>query len=222
MAAPIIVASVLMLATALLAVLAWIGDTADGARVAVVFEGPCAEGAPPMLLARANEIGLGNPEVTVVGPRQVKLIADLPGRSDAEQTQVPALLIRQGHVLAGSSSDPVFTRDHIQSAQVRLDESGMPYTWLELEPPAIDALAAAAKSDPDGEMPLMIDDRSAPARPFSTTVSDGGIRLLPGEGDTRTRMRVATDDAIVLTHGPLACSLEVVSVTTVAPGVSGG
>ena len=222
MAAPVILASVLMLATALLALLAWIGDTADGARVAVVLSGPCAEGSPPTLLARANEIGLGQPEVTVTGPQQVRLVATLPGRTEAEQTEVPALITRRGHVLAGNASAPIFTREHVELAQVRLDESGMPYTWLQLSPPALEAMAAATEADPEGEMPLQVDTRSAPARPFSTTVSDGGIRLLPGEGDTRARMRVATDDAIVLTHGPLDCSLTVDSVTTVAPSGGGG
>jgi len=222
MAAPLIVATILMLATAVLAVLAWIGDTADGARVEVVLEGACAESTPPMLLARADEIGLGSPEVSVLSPTQVKVVADLPGRTDDENTHVPAVLARQGTLVAGSSSSPVFTRDQVDSAQVRLDESGMPYTWLDLDPPALDALKAATEADPEGEMSIRVDSRAAPSRPFSKPVSDGGIRLLPGEGDTRSRMRVAADDAIVLTHGPLACPLSVVSVTTVAPGVDGG
>jgi len=222
MAAPLIVASVLMLATASLALLAWIGSTADGQRVEMVFRGDCAQSAPPVLQARAEEIGLGSPEIAVAGASELRMVATLPGQTDDESNHVPALLARPGTVLAGPSAAPVFTRDNIDSAQVRLDESGMPYTWIDLDKAALDAIATATESDPEGEMPIRIDDRDAPVRPFNKPVSDGGIRLLPGDGNTRARMRVAADDAIVLTHGPLDCSLTVVRVTPVATGENGG
>ena len=221
MAAPLIVASVLMVATATLAVLAWIGGTADGERLQIDLQGSCAPSSLPLLAARADELGLGDPRVSEVAGG-VRIEATMPGTADDEAQHVPELLARRGALTAGPPTAPIFTRDNLELAQIRLDESGLPYTWLELDDTALAALAAAAEADPDGEMALQVDHVTAPPRPFHKTVSDGGIRLLPGDGPTRDRMRVAADHAIVLTHGPLPCDWRVGSVSTVAGGEDQG
>jgi hypothetical protein len=64
MAAPLIVATVLMLATATLAVLAWVGGTAEGDRLRIELQGTCSEASIPMLSARMDEMGLGDPRVS--------------------------------------------------------------------------------------------------------------------------------------------------------------
>jgi preprotein translocase subunit SecD len=140
----------------------------------------------------------------------------MPGSADDEASHIPALLARQGHLRAGTEASPIFTHEGIEEAQIRLDESGLPYTWLDLNPPAITALEAQAVADPDGTMALVLDGVESPTRPFNKPVNDGGIRLLPGDGVTRSRMRIAADQAIVLTHGPLPCPLSVTSVQAVA------
>jgi len=215
MAAPLITASILMLATLILAILAWRGGTADGERLQIELAGTCGEAALPILVARMEEMGLGQPHASI-SPHGVSLVATMPGSADDEASHIPSLLARQGHLRAGAEAAPIFTHEGIELAQIRLDESGLPYIWLELSPPAITALEAKAAADPDGTMPLVLDGVEAPARPFNKPVNDGGIRLLPGEGVTRSRMRIAADQAIVLTHGPLPCALSVSSVEAVA------
>ncbi len=212
MAAPLIVATVLMLATATLAVLAWVGGTAEGDRLRIELQGTCSEASIPMLSARMDEMGLGDPRVSTVAGGVV-IEATMPGTTEDEHIHVPALLARRGVLTAGSADAPVFTHEDVEEAQIRLDESGLPYTWLTLSAKALEALSTAAEAHPDEDMPLLIDDIEAPPRPFGKPVVEGGIRLLPGDGVTRARMRVAADHAIVLTHGPLPCSWRVGSVT---------
>lgn len=212
MAAPLIVASILMVATATLAVLAWIGGTAEGDRLRIDLNGSCSEAALPLFQARVDEMGLGDPRVTST-TTGIRIEATMPGTSDEEADQVPTLLARRGILTAGPPDAPVFTRDDIEGAEIRLDESGLPYTWLDLTKDALTALDAAAEATPDGEMPIRVDHIDAPPRPYSKPVSEGGIRLLPGEGITRERMRAAADHAIVLTHGPLPCDWRVGAVS---------
>ena len=221
MAAPIIVASLLMLATGVLAVLAWMGGTADGERLRIDLTGTCAEASTPLFHARLAEMGLGNPEVTAT-PSGVRIEATMPGTANDEAIHVPNLLARRGLLLAGPSDAPVFTRDDIESADIRLDESGLPYTWLDLNPKAIEALEANAQTSPEGELTLRADHIDAPPRPNSKPIVADGIRLLPGDGVTRDLMRSAADHAIVLNHGPLPCEWRVGSVTAVDPAEGDG
>ncbi len=214
MAAPLILASLLMLATGTLAVLSWIGGTADGDTVRMTFAGTCAAEAAPFVEARANAMGLGTPRVSVESSG-LSVVAQLPGMADNERDHVPAVLARRGWFVAGPAHAPIFDRAGIDEASIRLDESGMPYTWLDLKPLALEALEAAAKADPEGEMAISLDGHTAPARPFNKPINENGIRVLPGDGLTRDRMQVAADHTIVLTHGPLPCDLQVVSVETV-------
>ena len=216
MAAPLIVASILMVATATLAVLAWIGGTAEGERLQIDLNGACSQPALPLFQARVDEMGLGDPRITATASG-VRIEATMPGTSDEETTQVPSLLARRGQLIAGPPEAPVFTRDDIETAEIRLDESGLPYTWLSLNKRALEALTTAAEAHPDDEMVITVDTFDAPPRPYSKPVTEGGIRLLPGEGITRERMRTAADHAIVLTHGPLPCDWHVGSVTTLDP-----
>jgi preprotein translocase subunit SecD len=216
MAAPIIVASLLMLATGTLAVLAWIGGTADGERLRIDLTGTCSEASVPLFRARVAEMGLGNPEVTTTDTG-VRIKATMPGTADDEATHVPSLLARRGLLVAGPASAPVFTRADLDAADIRLDESGLPYTWIELNLRAIEALEALAEASPEGELAIRADQIDAPARPNSKPIVADGIRLLPGGGITRDLMRSAADHAIVLNHGPLPCEWRVGSVTSVDP-----
>jgi len=220
MAAPLIVATVLMVATATLAFLAWRGGTAEGERLQITLTGTCAEAALPLVQARVDEMGLGTPELTVHGST-LTVVATMPGSGDDESTHVPGVLARQGNLRAGPPGAPLFTHENIEEARIQLDESGLPYTWLDLDANTLKALEAAAEADPEGEMPIQVDHISAPPRPFNKPIVEGGIRLLPGDGVTRARMRVAADHGIVLTHGPLPCALSVGSVSAVATGPNG-
>ena len=215
MAAPLIVATALMLATVTLALLAWKGGTAEGARLRIELTGTCGEQAIPILVARMQEMGLGEAQATS-SATGVTLVATMPGSAENEADHIPAMLARQGLLTAGPPAQPTFTGEGVEEAQIRLDESGLPYTWLTLSAPALESLKAAAAADPEGVLTLRLDAIDAPPRPHSKPINDGGIRLLPGEGITRERMQVAADHAIVLTHGPLPCPLTVGSVTEVA------
>ena len=206
MALPLGFALLLMLATGVLFLLALRGGTPDGERVQLSWAA-CPE-AGPLVLARAEAVGLGTPRLASAGEGRVGLEATLPGLPD-DRDAIPALLSRPGTLLlrteAGAS---VLTEAAVELAQVRLDESGLPYTWVELEDDAYTALQKATEGAPDESLAVVVDGTVLVERPNSREVADGGIRLVEGvEMNSKRRMRRAVDRAIALTHGPLPCPL---------------
>lgn len=224
MAAPLLVATALVVATGTLLLLVWIGTDAAGERVSITLSGTCTEEAAPFIAARAEEIGLGDVQLDTATPGALQVSAVLPGLQDDEQAHVPELLARRGRLVVGPPDAPIVTEADLDFAMLRLDEQGMPYTWLAFEEAPLERLTAAVNSTPEGTIALSVDHIQAPERPNSRKVEEGGIRLLPGDGNTRTRMQAAADHTIVLTHGPLPCALTVDAVTTAASAddVAGG
>ncbi len=215
MAAPLFFALALMLATGLLAVLAWRGGAAVGERVDLVFEG-CPE-ARPLLLARAEAIGLGEPLLDTDGDRST-LRVTLPGLED-DRVAVPALLLRPGRLRLLAQGAPLAQDSDLTVAQVRLDESGMAYTWIELEAEALTRITEAVAADPEGFIDIEMDGEIVARRPNFREVADGGIRIIDeGEQPARDRMRRAVDRAILLTDGPLPCVPRLADLRPVAGG----
>lgn len=214
MALPVAFAVILMVATGVLAMLSWFGGSATGARAHMVFQGTCAAEARPLLAARAEAMGLGEPEWSLVGDR-LELTATLPGLDD-DLEAVPRLLSRRGLLELRRGTTVVVSRDQVEGASIRLDEAGAAYTWIDLSSAGIEALEAALEADPEGELAVISDSTAAIPRPNSRGVADDGIRVLPVAETPGQRMRRAADLAIVLTHGPLTCDMDVVSATPVA------
>ncbi len=206
MALPLGFALLLMAATGVLFLLALRGGTPEGERVRLSWEA-CPE-AGALVLARAEAVGLGTPRLALAGGGRLSLEATLPGLAD-DRDAIPALLARPGTLmLQDASGTTVLTEDAVELAQVRLDESGLPYTWVELEDEAYAALEAATKAAPEDHLAVVVDGTLLVERPNSREVSDGGVRLVEGvEMDSKRRMRRAVDRSIALTHGPLPCPL---------------
>ena len=215
MAAPLIVATLMMLATATLAALVWMGGTASGERVAITLEGPCAEDASGLIEARVHAIGLGDPEVQLQ-TGQLHILATLPGVEDELET-IPAVLGQPGNIEIHSEGQVILSRGEVREASIRLDEAGAPYVWLDLDPAAIPQLEEQLAANPEGEWHFFIDGSLAAVRPNSRGIKDDGLRLIaPGDMTPAERLRRAADASIVLSHGPLPCALQATTTTALA------
>lgn len=215
MAAPVIFALVMMIAVGALFLLAVRGGTATGDRVAIAFD--TCDAAGPILLARAEAIGLGSPALD-----GATLTATLPGLDD-DATAVPALLAAPGALEIRREGEVLATHEDVTVALVRLDESGLPYTWIELEEAALAAVTAAVLDEPDGNLLIALDGVVVADRPNSREVADGGLRIVEArEMTSKERMRRSVDRAILLSHGPLPCPTTVRAVTPLAAAGSDG
>ena len=82
MAAPIVFEVFYSLAVGVLALLVWLGDTADGERVRMTFQGPCAEESIPIIRERISAIGLGDVSISSHGA-EIDIVATLPNIENA-------------------------------------------------------------------------------------------------------------------------------------------
>ena len=204
MAAPIVFLGFLGLAAAILwAVTRFGSTTADGSEVTIEFSGACVDQAGPMLVSRAEQVGM---PATMSGPTMAATLPDI----ENAQTEVPQLLVRSGtFTMLSESGDTVFSNEHIDDVAIDLDNAGMPNTLIKLG-----AGARAELKDMDTAMTLtpVVDGE----RYTSVTVSDlngeAVVTLHGGEGRTSLRMKRAADLAIILAHGPLPCPLEIARV----------
>jgi hypothetical protein len=218
MAAPLIVATVLMTATVTLAALAWFGGTADGDRVTIRLSGACAAESLPHIKERATSVGLGDPEFTQE-PGVIIITATLPGLED-DATAVPRLLGQRGWLEVRQGETVVLDSDAVIEANIRLDEGGAAYTWLDIKKEAVAPFQAVLDADIQGELTFHVDDELAAVRPNTRGVKDDGLRVVAhGDMKPAVRMKIAADTSIVLTHGPLACALNASAPVPVAsPG----
>ena len=209
MAAPIVFASILMLAIAILAVLALRGGTASGERVQMIFTAECMSTAAPLIMARVEELGLGQPESTQQGNR-FELTATLPGLENDRQ-HIPRLLSQQGRLQVLDGENQLASEADIKTVSLDLDESGMPIVKIVFDPTVHQRLAKHIDENPRDELIIQIDATDQIERPNSAKLGDE-LRLLAQTGDTRAQMKQSADRTIVLNHGPMDCEVVVESV----------
>lgn len=214
MAVPLVFALILMTATGVLAALSWFGGEATGPRATIVLQGACAAEARPLVEARAAAMGVAEAQWSLVGDR-LTLTATLPGL-DNDLEAVPRMLSRPGRLALRGPGGPVIGPDQVAGAQIRLDESGVAYAWVDLTKDGVTALEAALAADPHGELAVTVDDQALLSRPNTRGVKDDGIRVLSSGKLPRDRMQAAADLSILLSHGPLPCALAVESAAPVA------
>lgn len=215
MAAPLVVATLLMIATVTLAALAWLGGTADGDRVTIRLSGTCAAEALSHVKERASSVGLGDPEFTQE-PDAIVVTATLPGLDD-DAIAIPRLLGQRGWLEIRQGDTVVLDSEAVIEANIRLDEGGAAYTWLDLKKEAVASFQAVLDADPQGELTFHLDDELAAVRPNTRGIKDDGLRVVaPGDIKPAQRMKIAADTSIVLTHGPLPCSLAASAPVPVA------
>jgi len=201
MAAPILLLGGLGLAAALLWGVTRFGpSTADGTAITIGFSGACMDQAAPLLLARAEQIGM---PATISG---ATMSATLPNIEDA-QTAVPQLLIRSGtFTVLNASGETVFTNIHIDDIAIDLDNAGMPNTLIKL-----DAGARADLMGMDDSVTLtpVVDGTEYGSMTVTDLKEEAVVTLHSGDGRTSLRMKRAADLAIILAHGPLPCPVQI-------------
>lgn len=193
-----------------LAILGRLGGQAEGERVLITWQAPCAAQALPVMQERGTSLGLGAPEWSTQGQR-LSLVATLPGLED-DRSAVPALLARPGRLEIKLGDQVLATQADLASARLELDDAGMPVTQLTLQPEVGQRVAAAVEAAQDGELLFLLDGEELARRPNTIRVVDHQLKVIAGEGTTRVRMRRATDRAILLDHGALACAPALLSV----------
>ena len=207
MAAPIVFIGAMGVAVAVLwGVTRFGSSTATGAEVEISFSSPCMDAAAPLLLARAQQVGM---------PAQMEgsvMTVTLPDMQDAERL-IPDLLVQPGH-FSLTDKDGSLSLDNgaIDEVAIDLDDAGMPVTIMKLN-----AGARAVIKDADAELTLIpeFDGNSFAEVRVSLLQESPEVSLYSGEGRTSVRMKRAADRAIVLAHGPLPCTVRVTGVAAV-------
>lgn len=214
MAAPIVFASILMLAIAVLAFLAWKGGSATGERVKMTFSSSCMAEAKPIIMARVEELGLGQPFAEIRND-VLELTATLPGL-ESDQLEIPKILSQQGLLRVMDGDNQLATQEDIKSVSLDLDESGMPIVKVIFDPTVHQQLAQHIDAAPREMLLIHIDEEDQVERPNSAKLGDE-LRLVAQTGDTRAQMKVSADRTIVLNHGPIPCEVSVDSLEILEP-----
>ena len=205
MAMPILFGFFLLVALGLLAAMSWFGGEARGDRVRMELAGECAGSSSDLVLARAKAIGLGNP-VLLPGQGRLVVEATLPGLED-DHVAMPRLLGSRGFLELRAADSVLASSPDLEKATLSLDESGMPYVALQFSGASHSSLQKQVEGDPKGSIGIYIDGVLAVDRPNAAKIVTEEIRLVTEDGPTRERMRQATDRMILLSHGPLSCTL---------------
>lgn len=214
MAAPVILGLLLLIAGGLVFVLGLLGGKASGPRLEVRMATSCPQQVASIAVARAKDVGMGDPVVTV-DDGVVDFVATMPGLDD-DRTAMPRLLSRGGHLrITPHGSDEVLaTEADIKSVDLRLDEAGIPYAHVLFDPAATERLAKTTRAHPEGSLDIAVDDDPVIVRPNrSRSLDDGELRIVNDQRLPKDRMRLATDTVIVLRHPPMPCDVKVLSVT---------
>ncbi|TVQ88725.1 MAG: hypothetical protein EA397_16140 [Deltaproteobacteria bacterium] len=193
-----------------------LGASADGERVTITFE-TCPE-AQPLLSARVDHMGLGDPEWTERSSR-LSLTATLPGTEIAEH--IPPTLARPGGftLRTGPAREDPILLDHraLQSAEFSLKELGNPLVLLRLTASARTELIAHMESAPDGHISIWVDDELVLSRPNDPPFRRDEIDVRAEGADGRDNIRRAVDWAMLMTFGPLPCPTRLVQTRRAEP-----
>jgi len=204
MAVPVVFIGAMGLAVAVLYGLTRFGDqTASGDTVNISFSGACLDRATPLLIARAEQVGM---PVTMSGNAMTAVLPDIPDAANV----IPALLVRKGQFALVSDDESVrFDNGNIDAVAIDLDAAGMPVTVLKLNA----ATRSELKSiNTEMELRPEIDGTSIEPVKVSALQDTPEITIPSGEGRTSVRMKRAADNAIILEHGPLPCAIHITNV----------
>lgn len=184
------------------------GRPADGARVEIAFDG--CEAAGPIIEARVQRMGLGDP---VFGTRDSGPMIEVTLPTDEEvANDVPTTLARTGAFEIRAGDEVLFDNSALTDATVRMDIMMSPWVVLRLQEDAEASLHAHQKTDLSAETSYWIDGVKLGRISNQKTVMGGEVELPGDAANDRARMQRAAADALVLSSGPLPCSVSVVSV----------
>ena len=217
MAAPLVFALMLMFAIGILVFLVWKGGTASGPLVRFSLQGTCAKQAQSFIDSRmAVVLGKSYSGSQLTGDKitiQTQL-PDLPGIADS----FPRLISRVGNLEIRDGTTVLAERSDMESAQIALDESGMPYVSIKFKSEIHKQIQAHVEKKPDGHLDIYLDGTFAVKRPNSAKVPDDEFKIISEVGDARAMMLTATNRSILLKHGPLPCELSIDRIDTLSDG----
>lgn len=207
MAAPIVFGGLLFLAVGILAVLVWLGDSADGERVRMKFSGECMEESISILQNRISAIGLGDVSLSS-SSKGIEVVATLP-RIENAKTEIPRLLVQKGVLSVKDNNGYEQKKLEVVSASLDQDESGMPYTKLAIGKKQRAELDAIVRKDPTGFLYFYLDDQEIVKRPNHNLIRSDELRLRSLSGGKREQLKVTVDWSIILGSGSYSCSILV-------------
>ena len=213
MAAPIIFGALLCIAVGLLALLVWMGSSADGERVQMQFSGECIEQARPIIEKRMDTIGLGDVIVSQ-NETSLSITATLPDIENAKDN-IPQLLAQRGVLGVRNDSEWVFESLEVLSSSIEQDESGMPYTKVILEETVRKRLETEVQQHPKGFLYFFLDGREIVQRPNHNLIRSDELRLRSIVGGKREQMHVTVDWSILLEHGPIPCTVTLKQIVSI-------
>ena len=208
MAAPLLFVGAIAVAFGMLVLMVRMGGEADGERVSVMVQTNCAEASLPIVTARVDAMGLGEPDIQTVDAG-LALTITLPV-SKTDNRRIPETLTRQADMAIHSTAGEVVVDSaHITGAGVEIDNAGMPTTLVQFDDVAKYALRQAIA---EGPVTIKMDGEVIGEHPRLPDLDDGYLELLSGEGPTAGRMRVAADRSIIIGSGPLPCAARIAQV----------
>jgi len=181
----------------------YVGVPATGSRVVLDVE-TCEE-ALPVVRARIDDMGLGNP-MFVDRDDGLSVTVTLPDNDFADD--IPVSLGKQGRFEIWSQDEVILTNADVESATLRLDFTGEPSIAIQLDPAGAATLEAAMRADPDGMVQLMVDGEDMGDRVNTPTETRGRITLPITGPDRPAQVARAAEFGLVMGR-PLPCPATV-------------
>lgn len=212
LAAPLFAVPAVIMAYLYLFYSGYQGVDPSGNTVQMQFHS-CDE-AGQMVLARAEDMGLGNTILTATDNGFV-LASVLPDREDAA-AEIATTFGSVGLFALRAGDIELANQDDVVDASVRLDITMTPSTLINLNEEARKRIYRHIKDVPEGKMEVWLEGEMVWDYGNQRPMINGEIEVPPSAADDQARMKLAAHRAIVLNNGPLPCAIELQGVTTVS------
>ena len=203
MMVPIVLALMLGAATGVLVYLMTQDRVADGERVQLLLSGECIPEAKSIILARAQDVGVGEPVFT---ENNQKLSFTLPSIPNAKE-HIPRLLLQPGNWALKTNEHIILSNKDVDAVQLSLDDGGMPETLLTFKPASKSEAQKWLDEHPDDVSEIWLDSKKVIDRPNRISITDD-FRLVSDEQDPRIRMQESADFVILLSRSPIPCEIK--------------
>lgn len=184
------------------------GRPAEGDRVRLTFTG-CAD-SRAVIARRVDRMGLAEPVFTDVADGYT-LDVTMPEDPRAAGT-IPPTLVAKGDlkVVEGEEGAVIAARDDIADVSTSMQFLDAPRTWIKLTPAASERLKAYMGANLAGHISVWVDGERVSRRKNAPPVEDGQLDVVPeGIKDDRAAVEFAAALGVILSSGPLPCSVSV-------------
>jgi hypothetical protein len=189
----------------------YVGRVASGETVAMHFEG-CTP-AQEVVLARAEEMGLGSPVLVGGEGSRFTLAAMLPEEPEA-RSAIPETLATRGLLELHGGGEVLITNADLVSSSVRLDITMSPTTLLVLTLDGAKVVAKHMNAYPDDRMDYILDGDKIHDQSNRKPFSEAELEIPPSAENDRARMALAAHWGIVMGR-PLPCDVSLRGVEAV-------